>query len=248
MRVKKTAHRVAALVRRGVPFPLLRLLVRTWALGSVRGDPSRSLRRLLTLHDDLYLRIDQLAIAYDDGVHVKHRLMRYHDFFVDRVRPGERVLDVGCGKGELAHDLADRAEAVVVGLDPDRAYLDFARARFAHPRLTLVEGRAPDDVGRDPYDVVVLSNVLEHVDRRVELLRVLRERTGAQRFLVRVPMENRDWLVPLRRELGLPFFGDPTHFVEYTAETFESELADAGLAVRHVQVQWGELWAEAAPR
>lgn len=87
---------------------------------------------------------------------------------------------------------------MVVGLDPDRAYPRFARARFRHPCRTLIEGSASGDVPSDPFDVVVLSN--KHVDYRVELLRELRERTNATRFLIFVPMENHGWLVPLRRE------------------------------------------------
>lgn len=242
--VRKGASGVARLL----PYALLRLLVRGWALGVAQHEPAGALRKLLQLHDDLYLRIDVTAISYGGGVHVKHGLMRYHDFFVERVAPGERVLDVGCGKAELAHDLAERAGAVVLGLDPNRAYLEFARARFAHPRLTLLEGTAPEDVPPEPFDVVVLSNVLEHVEHRVAFLRELVGRVGPQRILVRVPMENRDWLVPLRRELGLPHYSDPTHFVEYDERSFVEELAEAGLVVTHRQVQWGELWAEATPR
>ena len=34
------------------------------------------------------------AVEYDGGLHTKHRHMRYHDFFVARIYPGERVLDI----------------------------------------------------------------------------------------------------------------------------------------------------------
>jgi 2-polyprenyl-3-methyl-5-hydroxy-6-metoxy-1,4-benzoquinol methylase len=74
------------------------------------------MRRLLQAYQDAYVGIDLGAIAYDEGVHAKHRLTRYHDFFVERIRPGERVLDVGCGKGELAHDIAERSGATVVAI------------------------------------------------------------------------------------------------------------------------------------
>jgi hypothetical protein len=57
-------------------------------------------------------------------------------------------------------------------------------------------------------------------------------------------MFNRDWRPPLREELGLYAYGDPTHFIEYTRESFEREMAQAGFRVRHLQVNWGEIWAE----
>src|SRR5204862_6804994 len=104
------------------------------------------------------------------GVHAKHRLTAYHDFFVQRVEPRERVLDVGCGKGELALDLAERTGAHVVGVDVSPRYLAFARERSSHPNVEYVEADVLTWRPEEPFDAVVLSNVLEHVDRRVELL------------------------------------------------------------------------------
>ena len=60
------------------------------------------MRELLQIDTDVTGLINETAITYGGGVHAKHRLMRYHDFFVDRIRPGERVLDIGSGTGVLA--------------------------------------------------------------------------------------------------------------------------------------------------
>jgi hypothetical protein len=74
------------------------------------------------------------------------------------------------------------------------------------------------------------------------------QRTGAQRVLVRVPLFERDWRVPLKRELGVEFRLDPTHRIEYTHEEFDGEMAAAGLVVEERQVRWGEIWAVCRPR
>jgi 2-polyprenyl-3-methyl-5-hydroxy-6-metoxy-1,4-benzoquinol methylase len=228
-----------------VPAPAARLALRAWALGVAQREPASALRELIRAYDDLYRRIDHTAIAYDGGVHAKHRLMAYHDFFVDHVRPGERVLDVGCGKAELAYDLVKRAGAHVTGIDVDREYLRFAKARFADPRLELVEADATAAFPAGPFDVVVLSNVLEHIERRTELLDRIVAEASPDRILIRVPMSDRDWLVPLRAELGLPHFLDPTHEVEYTEETFAAELHAAGMRADDITIRWGEIWAVA---
>jgi len=222
--------------------------VRLWLSSISRLPPDEAIRRLLGLSDRLYERVDWLAIELDGGVHAKHRLTGYHDFFVEHVRPGEAVLDVGCGKGELAHDLAVRGGASVTGIDRDRASLAFARDRFDSDGVAFVEADVFAWQPERPFDVVVLSNVLEHVADRVALLRWLVEAARPTRILVRVPSRERDWLVPLRRELGLSHHSHPEHEIEYTVDELRGELAAAGLHLDELVQRWGELWAVARPR
>jgi SAM-dependent methyltransferase len=250
-------RRLAGAVARRIPRGPFRFLLPTWPLRGLfrfwlsvlAANPNRrkAVRELLVAQDDVYRALDRAAIAYDEGVHVKHRLTRYHDFFVERVRPGERVLDIGSGKGEMAHDLVVRAGATVVGIDNDPAHLAFARSRFADDRLQFVEGDAVASLPDGHFDVVVLSNVLEHVDRRVELLRRIVESATPRCVLFRVPVLARDWTIPLRQEVGVTYFSDPGHFVEYDPDGFRRELAEAGLAVTELILVWGEIWAAAEP-
>ena len=232
-----------------MPTVLWRPLFRLW-LSSLAADSDRrrAVRELLTSYDDVYRQLDRAAIAYDGGVHAKHRLTRYHDFFVERVRPGQRVLDLGSGKGELAYDLVVRSGATVVGLDNDPNHLEFARSRFRAERLEFREGDLRNGIPEGHFDVVVMSNVLEHLDHRSELLRAVVGSATPERLLLRVPLYARDWTVPLKNEVGLPAYWDPDHEVEYDPETFEAELAEAGLDVTELVLRWGEIWAVATPR
>jgi SAM-dependent methyltransferase len=239
--------RVAMVPFRWMPGSFRRRLVQVITRAAAAAPPDAALRELLTMESDLSGQVDLTALAYGDGVHVKHRLMRYHDFFVDRIRAGERVLDIGCGYGAVAHSVASRTGAHVTGLDMEPANVAKARRLFQHERLVFVEGEAPRTVPDGPFDVIVLSNVLEHIEHRRDFLREVQARLSPSRWLIRVPMFNRDWRPSLRRELGLHAYGDPTHFTEYTRESFEKELADADFVVRHLQVNWGEIWAEVAP-
>jgi 2-polyprenyl-3-methyl-5-hydroxy-6-metoxy-1,4-benzoquinol methylase len=246
MSLKHTLKQLGA-----VPFGLLpsearRRLVQLIVTGSASRQTASGLRELLQIDQDLTNAIDELAMVYGRGVHPKHRLMRYHDFFVERIRPGERVLDVGCGYGAVAHSIATRSAARVTGLDMSAENVAHARDRFSVPGLEFVVGRAPDVLPAGRFDVIVASNVLEHIEHRGEFLARIQEACAPKRWLIRVPMIDRDWRVPLRQELGLRHFGDPTHYIEYTRETFDREMTDAGFSIRHLQVNWGEIWSEVA--
>lgn len=237
------------------PFQLMtptvrRRLVQLITRAAAAGEPKQAMRELLTMDADLSGQIDTTALPYGDGVHVKHRIMRYHDFFVERITPGERVLDIGCGYGAVAYSIASRTGAEVIGLDLDAANVEKARQRFLHERLTFVQGEAPKTLPPGRFDVIVMSNVLEHIAHRVAFLRDVQERATPNRWLIRVPMFNRDWRPAVRSELGLYAYGDPTHFTEYTIESFEQEMRDAQFSITHSQVNWGEIWAEvrATPR
>lgn len=239
----------ATALARLVPEPAARFATRAWLdRAAARSDPGDALRGLFAVRDELDDRLNAAAIRYDGGVHVKHRLMAYHDFFLARIRPGERVLDLGCGKGELAFDLAERGGAEVVGVDVHEPYLRFARERFRHPRLRFVQADLLEYEPEGQFEAVVLSNVLEHIAPRAELLARIAQRIRPARLLVRVPLLARDWTVPLREELGLVHFSDETHELEYDAETLTAEVEAAGFEVAELRAVWGELWAEARPR
>jgi len=78
-------------------------------------------------------------------------------------RPGERVLEVGCGHGVLVALLADRA-AEVLGIDRSPTMVTAAgrrnRAAVEAGRVRLQAAALSDaDLGPDPFDAVVSFNV-----------------------------------------------------------------------------------------
>lgn len=204
----------------------------------------QALRFLFDLDARLYPLQGEKSIEYDGGIHTKHRHMRYHDFFVNRIRASERVLDVGCGIGAVAYDVAEKAGAYVVGIDLSAANIALAQERYVHSQIKYRVGNALQELPAGPFDVVVMSNVLEHLPERPAFLRRLQRSAQPSRFLIRVPVFERDWRVPLKRELGVEWRLDDTHETEYTLESFSEEMAEAGLSIAHQEVRWGEIWAE----
>jgi SAM-dependent methyltransferase len=244
-----TLARVFALPWSLVPFALRRRIVSGLIFVESRiGTPKATLSRLFGIWDDLDLVINERATAYGDGVNPKHRLTRYHDFFVDRIARGSRILDVGCGVGAVARDIAERVPGCdVTGIDFDASMVARAGSGPLPDNLHFVLGDVIRDLADEHWDVIVLSNVLEHVEDRVGLLRGLVDCHTPARLLIRVPLFERHWHMPLRRELGVGYFSDPTHEIEHTLEEFDSEIAQAGLVMVERLTRWGEILAHCEP-
>jgi SAM-dependent methyltransferase len=85
---------------------------------------------------------------------------------------GRRVLDLGCGAGQLAHHVATAGAAEVVGVDVSERMLALARADWAHPRVTF-RREAIEEVAFPPerFDLIVSSLVLHYVDDYAGLVR-----------------------------------------------------------------------------
>jgi 2-polyprenyl-3-methyl-5-hydroxy-6-metoxy-1,4-benzoquinol methylase len=198
------------------------------------------LKTILKIHSSSYRLVSPLAKKLEaDGLHPKHRIMNYHQFFVDNVNENDTVLDIGCGNGALTYDVAKKAKKVV-GIDLNDRNILIAKRNFSSGNIEYICGEALTDLPNEKFDVIILSNVLEHIDKRVEFLRSAKNL--ASKFLIRVPMLNRSWIDVYKKELGLEYRLDKTHFVEYTFESFKEELDKAGLKVLDYSIQFGEIW------
>jgi 2-polyprenyl-3-methyl-5-hydroxy-6-metoxy-1,4-benzoquinol methylase len=206
--------------------------------------PRAALRFLFELDARLYELQGSASVAYDGGIHTKHRHIKYHDFFTNRIRRSDRVLDIGCGIGAVAYDVANQTGAFVVGMDFNAESIRIAQERFKHPNLVFRLGDALRDLPEESYTVIILSNVLEHLPERSAFLSRVQESAHPQRILIRVPLFERDWRVPLKKEIGVEWRLDLTHETEYTQEEFEQEMDLAGLVVSYKEIRWGEIWAE----
>jgi trans-aconitate methyltransferase len=91
-------------------------------------------------------------------------------------RPGERVLDLGCGTGHHAAVIASRG-AAVVGMDLDDSML--AKARQEYPGVRFVKADATDfelgDLGvDDPFDACMSNAALHWMTPQEAALRNVR--------------------------------------------------------------------------
>ena len=85
---------------------------------------------------------------------------------IDLLAPaeGERILDLGCGTGDLTQEIA-ASRALVTGMDLSRSMLEKARMKYAN--LNFVEGNAEHFTVQEPMDAV-FSNAALHWMKNAE--------------------------------------------------------------------------------
>ena len=125
--------------------------------------------------------------------------------------PGQRVLEIGCGLGDL---LASLKPSYGVGVDFAPGMIE--RARQRHPELTFLEADAHELALEETFDVIILSDVIddlwdvEAVFHRVKRMcgphtRVLLNYYSrvwapvlalAEKLGLAMPMLSQNWLVP----------------------------------------------------
>ncbi len=95
------------------------------------------------------------------SVDVHYTLAPEHRLIVDLVEPGSRVLDLGCGEGDLLKALQVERQARAEGIEVSEACLQacVAKGLFSVHHGDLDEGLA--DYGDQSVDYVILTNTLQ---------------------------------------------------------------------------------------
>ena len=152
------------------------------------------------------------------------------------VRPGARVLDIGCGDGELMAVLRDRAGVDARGLEIDPGNVSAAVARG----LSVIQGDADTDLAYYPdasFDYAILSQTLQTTRAPDRVLREL-VRIGGQAF---VSFPNfAYWRVrwsllwggrmPVTAALPVSWYETP-NIHQLTIDDFRAFMGDLGLSV-----------------
>lgn len=120
------------------------------------------------------LGFDRLTRFYDPVVALTTRERTFKARLLSQMalRPGDRLLDLGCGTGTLAMEAKKRfPEATVTGVDADPEMLVRAREKASRTGMEIAFDRAlaqrlpyPDDT----FDAVTSSLFFHHLDRDVK--------------------------------------------------------------------------------
>lgn len=176
------------------------------------SKPKQALQLLLEIDNTCYHLLGKHSIAYGQGKHIKESFTNYTDHMIELALMHKGpYLDVGCRWGHISGRLASKTSDTVCGVDIDEAVISVARATYRESNLHFEVGDATTINIAGVFNTIILSNVLEHIAERTAFLLKLRHVYNPNTILIRVPNFERDWRVPLKRELGIDYRLDKTH-------------------------------------
>ena len=163
--------------------------------------------------------------------------------------PRDRVLDIGCGNGTITAMIADRVpEGSVLGVDPSRNMIDFAREHYgteAHPNLRFELSDARSLPYQHEFDRIVSFNAVHWVPDQAAVLRSIRAalKPGGEALLRFVPEGSRKCLEDVIEDVcQLPqwahyFEKREKPYVHPTPEGYRALAEQNGLKVLRIEVE-----------
>jgi len=166
------------------------------------------------------------------GTAYHERLAEVYRFWV---APGQRVLELGCGRGDL---LAALKPSKGVGVDFSQEMIE--RARKRHPDLLFIEADCHQLQGLDgPFDAVILSDLIDDIwdvqEVFVQLARLCHDRTH-----IIVNSYSRVWEFPLyiAGKLGLAKPKMPQNWLTMEDVSDIMSLADIEVVRTWHEILW----------
>lgn len=155
-----------------------------------------------------------------------------HQKLVQRVRPGSKVLDVGCASGYLATQLkAKGCEVVGVDVMQNDAGAD------ACDRYFVADLEQPWTPGEDGFDYIIFGDIIEHL-RNIDIVDRCRGWLSPQGRVLASTGNVALWYIRLQLAIGRFDYTprgilDETHVKLYTRKTFRELFTTLGYRVEH---------------
>jgi demethylmenaquinone methyltransferase/2-methoxy-6-polyprenyl-1,4-benzoquinol methylase len=160
----------------------------------------------------------ELAPRYD---HYTRRINAVRQSTIDalELKPGERVLDAGCGTGWCLPRLGERVGpgGEVIGFDPSPEMLAIARTRDTGAPLQLFQAAAESVAISSPVDAILFSYTHDIIRSHAALENVLRQAKRGARVGATSTKLYSPWLAPANWYLRLTHRAYITNFEGFDA-------------------------------
>ena len=122
------------------------------------------LKTSLFIHTYLYKVITILSIKYENGIHPKHDLLKYKEWFLNLLNNEDVVLDIGSNTGNMPILFSKKCKKIY-GIEIEKIHHNIAIERTKNiENIELFNSDATtfDYKNIDKISVVTLSNVLTY--------------------------------------------------------------------------------------
>ncbi len=153
------------------------------------------------MNDRAYLDYREKRINHWDSIapnldYWRRHSRYYHSRLTQIIRfatpPGQRVLEIGCGRGDL---LAALNPSVGVGIDFSAEMINLAQKR--HPQLKFIHTDIYDLQLEETFDTIIVSDVVNELWDVQEALKIIRPLAPAGARVI-FNFQSRLWEIPLR--------------------------------------------------
>jgi SAM-dependent methyltransferase len=189
--------------------------------------PLRGLRRVITsLRNESYFKRTPAALV---GRLISAALPNPKLASVARLKPSTdaRILDVGCGYGELLMEMRGIGFTRLCGIDP------YIAADLEPCDGVVIRKMGMDELSGNAFDVIMMHHVFEHLADPVAALRSVRGLLAPRGIcIIRIPVAD-SWA---SQHYG-PFWVQhdaPRHLFLHTEKSMQCVAAEAGLQIERV--------------
>lgn len=190
-----------------------------------KGESNNSIKQILKRKRDEYALLKKGLIG-------KTLYMKYPNLLFDRigkigVNYDSRILDVGCGAGNLLYSLNEIGFEDLMGVDP---YMDGDVITDDVKILKKTIHELPDD---QKFDLITSNHSFEHISDQLETLLKISKILSEKGFcLIRIPVKTK--YIWNRYGVNWVQIDAPRHFFLHTLKSFELLVEKSGLIIQDV--------------
>lgn len=173
-------------------------------------------------------------------IHPKHLIKNKKIWFMNYLNKNQMFLDLGCGTGTDTIAASQKVKTAI-GLDISKKSIKTAAQQLEKAKTKNVSFQKHDlnkklPFDSDTFDVVLASDVLEHLERREFALRELRKVLKDKGLLLLVTDNpNTSWKKKQKKH-GMFYYADSDHKYEYSKEEILELLKKHSFEVLKIDV------------
>lgn len=184
-------------------------------------------------------RLTKLTGKSKYAIHPKHLVECQKLWYQNEIKKNDVVLDLGCGNSIHSIKIAKTCKEIIA-VDYDINQLNIGQSLSKEKNINNIKFIQNNLENKLPFknycfDKVLCLDVLEHLSNRDRCLKEIRRILKPNGIVfISVPNKNTSWK-KLQRKVGLDYFSDPDHKIEYSLKEIERQLKHAKFKILSIE-------------